>query len=75
MLGAEFGDAALLAADADAAGLAEVILRLARDRRLIDAPVEAASRLAASVAPAAHARALEDAFLRIASSRRGSASA
>jgi len=75
VLGAEFGDAALLAADADAAGLAEVILLLARDRRLIDAPAEAAARLAASVAPAAHARALEDAFLRIASSRRGSASA
>jgi glycosyltransferase involved in cell wall biosynthesis len=75
VLGAEFGDAALLADDADAEGLAAVILRLARDRRLLDAPTEAASRLAASVAPAAHARALEAAYLRIAGSRRGSSSA
>ncbi|MFT7711644.1 glycosyltransferase family 4 protein [Clavibacter tessellarius] len=75
VLGAEFADAALLANGTDAEGLAAALIRLARDRRLLEDPAEAASRLAASVSPAAHARSIESALLRIASSRRGSPSA
>ncbi|OUE24207.1 glycosyltransferase family 4 protein [Clavibacter michiganensis] len=75
VLGAEFGGAALLADDVDADGLAESILRLAVDRRPIDAAARVATRLAASVAPDAHARSVEEARARAIRAHRGSATA
>ena len=75
VLAAEFGGAAVLADGADAEGLAATILRLAADRHLLDAPAREARRLAAAVAPAAHARGVEEARRRVVGARRGSAPA
>jgi glycosyltransferase involved in cell wall biosynthesis len=75
VLAAEFDGAALLADGTDAEGLAETILRLAADRRPLDAAARVAERLAASVAPAAHARSIEEACDRVIRARRGSAAA
>ncbi|MCJ1709688.1 glycosyltransferase family 4 protein [Clavibacter michiganensis subsp. phaseoli] len=75
VLAAEFGGAAVLADGADAEGLAATILRLAADRHLLDAPSREARRLAAAVAPAAHARGVEEARRRVVGARRGSAPA
>ncbi|WP_244961686.1 glycosyltransferase family 4 protein [Clavibacter zhangzhiyongii] len=75
VLATEFGGAALLADATDAQGLAATILRLAADRRLLDAPAAEATRTAAAVAPAAHARSLEEARLRIVRAARGAATA
>ncbi|RIJ45234.1 glycosyltransferase, partial [Clavibacter lycopersici] len=48
------------------------ILRLAADRSLLEAPAREARRLADAVAPAAHARSVEEACRRVAGARRGS---
>jgi glycosyltransferase involved in cell wall biosynthesis len=75
VLAAEFDGAALLADGTDAEGLAETILRLAVDRRPLDDAARVAERLAASVAPEAHARSIEEACDRVIRARRGSAAA
>jgi hypothetical protein len=75
VLAAEFDGAALLADGTDAEGLAESILRLAADRGPLDAAARVAERLAASVAPEAHARSIEEARERVIRAHRGSATA
>ena len=70
VLAVEFGDAALAADGPDAEGLAATILRLAADRGQLDAPARAAARLAAAVAPDAHARSVEEACRRARDARR-----
>ncbi|MFS4505200.1 glycosyltransferase family 4 protein [Clavibacter sp. Sh2141] len=75
VLAVEFGDAALRADAPDAEGLAATILRLAADRSSLAASARAAAHLASSVAPAAHARAVEEAHRRVARMPRGSARA
>jgi hypothetical protein len=55
-------------------GLPDPRVRLAADRRPLDA-ARVAERLAASVAPGAHARSVEEACDRVIRARRGSAAA
>lgn len=71
VLGGEFGDAALLTPTSDAAGLAELILRLESDRTLLDAPRAGALAYARERVASAHVARLQEL---IASARRGGAS-
>jgi glycosyltransferase involved in cell wall biosynthesis len=71
VLGGEFGDAALLAPTSDAAGLAELIVRLESERTLLDAPRAGALAYARERVAAAHVARLQEL---IASARRGGAS-
>jgi hypothetical protein len=56
-------------------GLPHPRVRLAADRRPLHAAARVAERLAASVAPGAHARSVEEAGDRVIRARRGSAAA
>jgi len=60
VLGGEFGDAALLTRTPDAAGLAELILRLEADRSLLDAPRAGALAYARERVAAAHVARLQE---------------
>jgi glycosyltransferase involved in cell wall biosynthesis len=60
VLGGEFGDAALLTPTPDAAGLAELILRLEADRSLLNSPRDGALAYARERVAAAHVARLQE---------------
>ncbi|MFD5214426.1 glycosyltransferase family 4 protein [Microbacterium sp. NPDC058345] len=60
VLATEFGDAAIGTGTPDAAGLADLIVRLAADRALLDAPREAALTYARDRQPSAHVARLQE---------------
>jgi glycosyltransferase involved in cell wall biosynthesis len=64
-LAVEFGDAAITTGQPSAEALARIIVRLAQDRGLLDAPTAAAREFSYESTPARHAARIEEAFLGI----------